>query len=151
MRLNGIASVVALMVLLCLSSIPLAYADVPSVLEISREEEGGNTFLVIEVRHGSPTSSHYVDVIEVEVDGEVEKLDDLEPQASTRFEERYAVDPDAEIRVRAHCNVHGWSRWAGEEEGEPVGGGGIPGFPHESVALGAALVLLLLRRKSNPR
>lgn len=150
MRLKGPAIVGALLVLLCFSSIPLVYADVPSVLEITMEEAGGDTFIVIEVRHGSPTSSHYVDVIEVEVDGEVERLDDLGPQASARFEERYAVDPDAEIRVRAHCNVHGWSQWAGEEEEEPGGGGGIPGFPYESMALGAALSLLLLWRKGNP-
>lgn len=150
MRLKGPAMVVALLVLLCLSSIPLAHADVPSVLEITRVEEGGDTFLVIEVRHGSPTSSHYVDVIEVEVDGMVERLDDLGPQASARFEVRYAVDPDAKIRVRAHCIVHGWGLWAGEEGEEPGGGGGIPGFPLESMVLGAALVLLLLWRKSNP-
>lgn len=138
MRLKVPAIAGAFLVIFCLSSIPLAHADVPTVLEMTREEEGGETFLVIEVRHNYPTSSHYVDVIEIEVDGRVEKLDDVGPQTGTRFEERYSVHPDAEIRVRAHCNVHGWSPWAAEEEEETGGGGGIPGFSPESVALGAA-------------
>lgn len=138
-----------LLVLVCLSPTSLVSADVPTVLEITREKRGDDTFLVIEVRHGSSTSTHYVDAIEVEKDGKAERISDLEPQTGTRFKVEHAVDPEAEIRVRARCTVHGWSRWAGEEEEEPGGGGGIPGFPYESMALGATLVLLLLWRKSN--
>jgi desulfoferrodoxin (superoxide reductase-like protein) len=145
MRVKDYASMgTLLLVLICLSSIPLVFADVPSVLEITREEEGGDTFLVMDVRHGSPSSSHYVDVIEVEIDGKVEKLADLDPQTSTRFEERLAADPEASIRVRAHCNVHGWSPWLSEGEEETHERRGIPGFPYGSVAIGVVSGLLAL-------
>lgn len=45
------------------------------------------------------------------------------------------------IRVRSHCNIHGWSRWKGEEE---EGGGGIPGFPYESILIGIVIGLMML-------
>jgi len=151
MRVKGLVNVgTLLLILICFSSLPMVFADVPSVLEITREEDGGETFLVIGVRHGSPSSSHYVDLMEVEIDGKVEKLADLDPQTSTRFEVRLAVDPEASIRVRAHCNVHGWSPWLTEKEEETQERGGIPGFPYESVIIGlvtGAFVLWLLGRK----
>ena len=146
MRLRGLAfGVMLLFVLACTHSVIVAYADVPSVIGLSREEEGGDTVLVIEVRHGSPSSSHYVDAIEVEVDGKVEKTTDLEPQTSTRFKEKFVISAGAKnIRVRARCNVHGWSSWVSEEKEEPSGSKGIPGFPYVSIVLGVMTGILLL-------
>jgi len=119
--------------------------DVPTVLEIKREKEGGDTILVIEVRHGLPSSTHYIDLIEIEIDGNLEKLSDLEPQTSTQFTEKLEINAGAkDVRVRAHCNIHGWSSWVNGEEEEPSGRKGISGFPFESIMIGLMLGILLL-------
>lgn len=157
-----------LMVLLCISSVSVILADVPSVLELTKEKEsdlsitslyreprtedhwhpsraGTRTVLVMEIRHNSPSSNHYVDVIEVEIDGKISEITDLEPQIAARFEERYTLPESAtKIQVRAHCNLHGWSPWISEENEESSGGGDIPGFPSESIILGLLLSSFLI-------
>jgi len=127
----------------CLPSIVRVYADVPSVLELTVEEEGTDFFLTLEIRHGSPSTNHYVDVIEIEIDGKVEKVDDLEPQKSTIFTYKYNLGKTQpkKIKVRAHCNVHGWSQLKSEEKKD---GGVIPGFPYESILIGIIISLIIL-------
>ncbi|MCW3992257.1 MAG: hypothetical protein NWE79_06090 [Candidatus Bathyarchaeota archaeon] len=136
-----------LMAFLILSLIPtlIVYADVPTVVELELEYRGDDTVLVIRVRHSSPSQTHYVDEIEVEVDGKVEKID-RNSQSATTFTVEHAVDSKAaDIRVRAHCTNHGWSRWKSLETEEPTeGGGGIPGFPYESIVIGLAISTVAL-------
>lgn len=150
MRLNGLIFLcIFLMFLSCSSSVAMVSADVPMVLELTRESEGGETVLKIEIRHGSPTSAHYVDIIEVDVDGEVKKVTVQEPQTTTTFTYSFKLgelEPSS-VKVRAHCNIHGWSTWEAEKREED--GGGIPGFPYESIILGlllGALALWMLQR-----
>jgi hypothetical protein len=136
-----------LMVFLVLSLIPtlIVYADVPTVVELELETRGEDTVLVIRVRHSSPSQTHYVDEIEVEVDGKVEKIE-RDSQSATTFTVEHTVDSEAaDIRVRAHCTNHGWSRWKSLETGEPTAdGGGILGFPVEATAIGLAIGAVLL-------
>ena len=74
MRLKVLVYVGLLATVFLLSpSVAFVFADVPSVLELTTEKDGGDNFLVIEVRHSSPTSSHYVDIIEIEIDGELKE------------------------------------------------------------------------------
>ncbi len=136
--------------ILCLAPTLFVYADVPTVVELEIETRGQETVLVIQVRHSSPSQTHYVDEVEVEVDGKVEKVE-LAPQSSTTFTVEHEVDSQtAEIRVRAHCTNHGWSRWKSlETEEATAGGGGIPGFPYESIVVGlamSAVTLWVIRR-----
>jgi desulfoferrodoxin (superoxide reductase-like protein) len=117
-----------------------------------REKEGGKTLLQVEVRHNSPSMSHYVDIIEFDINGEVHRATDLRPQSDRVFTYTYELgDVEASnIKVRAHCNFHGWSSWTFEEKEEEGEGGGIPGFPYESVLLGVllgGLILWTLQRK----
>lgn len=130
---------ILVLILSCLSPATMVFADVPTVLVITRVEEGDETFLEVEVRHSSPTQTHYVDVIEVEVAGNVEKIDGLEPQTTTKFTTKYKLEDTGalEVRVRAHCNIHGWSQWTSESpEEDEERGVGIPGFPYGSIAFG---------------
>jgi hypothetical protein len=136
-----------LMAFLVLSLLPtlIVYADVPTVVELELETRGEDTVLVIRVRHSSPSQTHYVDEIEVEVDGKVGKIE-RDSQSATTFTVEHTVDSEAaDIRVRAHCTNHGWSRWKSLETGEPTeDGGGIPGFPIEATTIGLAMGAVLL-------
>jgi peptide/nickel transport system substrate-binding protein len=84
------------------------------VLQISVSTEGENTLLNLEVKHNDPTSSHYVDIIEVEIDGNIQRETGLTPQNTTQFTYQYDLgEVEYEnVRVRVHCNLHGWSSWA---------------------------------------
>ncbi len=134
----------------CMLPLTMGIADVPSVIDLKRENRGSDTVLVIQVRHNSPSSNHYVDTVEVEIDGKVEKINGLEPQTGASFTVEDALGTGAKnVRIRAHCNIHGWSQWAVESGGESTGSGGIPGFSLESIALGislAAIIVWLFRR-----
>ena len=136
-----------LMAFLVLSLIPtlIVYADVPTVVELVLEIRGDDTVLVIRVRHSSSSQTHYVYEIEVEVDGKVEKIE-RDSQSATTFTVKQTVDSKAaDIRVRAHCTNHGWSQWKSLQTEEPTeDGGGIPGFPVESTAIGLAVGAVLL-------
>jgi len=138
------------LVLSCMLPVMMGLADIPSVIDLKREKRGSETVLVVQVRHNSPSPNHYVDTIDVEIDGKVEKITGLDPQTATSFSVEHALGTGAtNIRVRAHCIIHGWGQWVGESGGEPTGGGGIPGFPLESIALGislAAIIVWLFRR-----
>lgn len=152
MRSKAIAVLgICVLFIACIQVVDVAYADVPSVLGITREVEGGATTLVVEIRHNDPSSTHYVDTVEIDVDGKVERKTNLTPQTTTTFKLRYPVDAGAKkVQVRANCIVHGWSPWASDEQ-KDSSGGGIPGFPYESVVLGIALGMILLyvmRRRS---
>jgi hypothetical protein len=111
-------------------------ADVPIVLKIEVDEEDDHKLVII-VRHGNPTLIHYVNEIQIELDGELTKLTDLDPQSDVEFIEEYDIDSEVEnVRVRVKCIVHGWSSWESYEIKNDAGNKGISGFPLESVILG---------------
>ncbi len=125
-------------------TVTIARADVPSVIQINVVEGK----IMVEIRHSSPSSSHYVETVEVRVDGEVYEID-LEPQTETVFEVEVELDDVGLtfIEVRAKCISHGWSNWASYGVEEPTDdAGGIPGFPMLSVLAGVALIMLLQRK-----
>lgn len=150
--MNRNASRLVLISFLVLNLIPvlIVYANVPTVVGVELETQGQDTFLVIQVRHSSPSQTHYVDVVDVEVAGKVEKVK-LDPQSTTSFTVQRDLDsPATDIRVRAHCTNHGWSPWVSLDS-EDAPGGGIPGFPYEAIVLGltisSALLLAARRRR----
>ena len=88
-------------------------ADTPAVLEIEISTDADTTELTITVRHNNPTSSHYVNRIDVEVDDDVQRVTILEAQTSTQFTITHDLGQSEyqRVRVRANCNIHGWSSW----------------------------------------
>ena len=119
-------------------------ADVPTVESIEPWTSETDTILNITVRHASPSSSHYVDKVEVDIDGAVHDID-LTPQSTLTFVEQYnmgeVVDTPT-VQARAHCTFHGWSGWS-----EPVE---VPEFSSIHLLLVLAIVsfaVLLLRSK----
>ncbi len=125
-------------------------ADVPSVLSIEPWTSGTNTILNITVRHSSPTSSHYVNTVEVDIDGAVRDID-LTPQSAVSFVVQYNLGELADeptVRARAHCTIHGWSSWSNSDQVSDSSS--IPLLPIlaiVSVLAIVAIVLLLLRSK----
>jgi hypothetical protein len=127
----------------------LARADVPSVISMELNKEGDSAEL--QVRHNSPSTSHFVDVIEVDLDGKVKSIE-LGPQSSTTFTEIIEITGKvAKMRVRAHCTTHGWSEWNVfnvDQDSEATRF--IPGFPVISILAGiltASLLVYSISRK----
>lgn len=110
-----------LLISLCLFSVTFVSADVPSMISITTSQEGENTIVGIEIRHSSPSPTHYVDIIEVEVNERLDRINDLDPQTSTTFTHQHNIGTlqYGSVRVRAHCTDHGWSSRVALENGEP--------------------------------
>lgn len=84
------------------------YADVPIILNVEPWINGTDTVLNITVRHLGPTSSHYINTVEVEIDGVINNLN-LNPQTTDTFTVQYnmgELNSELSVRVRAHCVVH---------------------------------------------
>jgi len=124
---------------------------VPTVLSLEEVRRGDDDVLIIEVSHASPSSSHYIDSVEVEVDGEVFTIEDLGEQSSTVFTLGHILESSGTgIRVRAHCNLHGWSQWTQLGDEPTDQGGGIPGFSYAAIFIGSTVYFMIARlRKHN--
>lgn len=147
-RLKSLARLGMLLVL-AVSMLPImiSYANVPSVSSMEIEARGEATFLILEVKHSSPTSTHFVSTAEVEVGDENVIHLDLVPQTSGTFTIEVELESIPEtIRARVDCTNHGWSPWKTLTAEDKNGGGGIPGFPVAAVAAGLITASLLLRR-----
>lgn len=148
MKRGFILTLVLLGFALPLSSV---LGNVPSVLVVQPTVEGDDTLLSLEISHSSPSSSHYVDSVEVKVNDSDAASYEQDPQSSTRFSLEIVLEETSlsKVEVRSHCTSHGWSTWKvlvlGEVGDEPEErGGGIPGFPAGSLALGLGVGLLLM-------
>jgi desulfoferrodoxin (superoxide reductase-like protein) len=128
-------------------SVMIGYANVPTVLSLEIETRGEDNFLIMEVAHSSPTSTHFVATAEIEVGDESVIHLDLIPQTSGTFTIEVEIETMAEsIRARVSCTNHGWSSWRTLSTDNKGRGGGIPGFPFEAVAAALITARFLLRR-----
>ncbi|MFC1803259.1 hypothetical protein ACFL0D_04745 [Thermoproteota archaeon] len=142
---------IGILSLLLLRLIPLfvVYGNVPSFLEVEATARGDDIVLGLEISHSSPSMRHYVDSVEVRWDDGEEVTFKQDPQSSTKFSVKIILEDTSptKIEVRSHCISHGWSAWRVlelQDKELEENGGGIPGFPAESLFLGIALGLLLL-------
>jgi hypothetical protein len=93
-------------------------ALVPSIVNVSSREVGAITWLDIVVSHQPPpaiSASHYVSVVQVEVNGTAVDLTQ-EPQSTETFTVQYSLGSNSNsysVRVRALCTIHGYSAWFG--------------------------------------
>ncbi|UCD26631.1 MAG: hypothetical protein JSV75_00370 [Candidatus Bathyarchaeota archaeon] len=129
----AITLVLALGVLVAFQ-INLVLADIPDVTSIEPWTSGTDTILNITVRHASPTPTHYVDAVEVDIDGTVEAVF-LGPQSTETFLVQYnmgEVTDTPPVQARAFCTWHGWSVWS-----QPVV---VPEF----LALSLLLILVIV-------
>ena len=139
-----------LLVLSYLAPSVVTYANVPTVLSLEIVERGDDDVLVIEVSHSSPSSTHYIDSVEVEVGDQVYNIEDMGGQSSTIFTVELVLEsPGEAVRVRAHCNLHGWSQWTQVGEEPTDEGGGIPGFGYAAIFLGLTAYIVVARIRAH--
>ena len=122
-------------------------ANVPTLKNIDPKTSGDGRVLTITISHSSPSNVHYVSKLEVKV-GDNTQTVNLDPQSKETFTVDVNVSATGSVEVRAFCTIHGWSSWAAlrgsaPSPGEP--GGGIPGFPFVSLAVGLIVSVFLLR------
>jgi len=155
MRLKVPAFVI--IVLVAASPLVGVHGNVPTVKQLGGMQSGDDVLVVVEVRHASPSSNHYVNRVEVNMGGRIMTVD-LSPQSTVTFKVNVTFEDDdlGSMKARAFCTIHGWSGW---EEVDPTSTGGmavpaeearesenkgISGYPAESILIGMIGVIFLL-------
>ncbi len=125
----------------------VVFANVPSVLSITRRTESGNTIIDVKVSHSDPSSTHYISQISLDLDGATKTFMDL-PKATTTeatYSLNIGVANPKSIKAQAFCNIHGAGTFYSEgETGGTSGGGGIPAYPSEAIIGGTLLGVAVL-------
>jgi hypothetical protein len=131
------ASLAALSVVALSSFIKGAEANVPTILQVENISQGSMGRIRLQISHANPSSSHYVDLVEADVNGQVTPFS-LQPQNSDPFTVELdlgQVQGTPNVRARAHCITHGWSDWSSQVS--------VPEFPATAVAVFMALAASL--------
>jgi desulfoferrodoxin (superoxide reductase-like protein) len=92
----------------------------------------------LKIRHSNPSSGHYINLVEVDIDGNIQQFN-LQPQTTDPFDvelELGALQGTPNVRARAHCIIHGYSAWSDQIA--------IPELPIPALALLGALVASLV-------
>jgi len=114
-------------ILICLLSTEPVLGDVPSIQNIRTVTEGEKVVIIVEIRHNDPSSTHYVDIVDIDIDYpppvHAALLRDIkvsrQTEATFTYQRVIDADPRYEaIAVRARCSTHGWSEWV-DMEGQP--------------------------------
>jgi desulfoferrodoxin (superoxide reductase-like protein) len=130
------------------------YANIPSVISITRRNEGSNTIIDVKVNHADPSTTHYIAQINLDLDGTVKTFTDLTHATTT--EVTYSLNIGSAtpktIKAQAVCVIHGPGAYF--TEGGTAGttsGGGVPAYPRESifvgVLLGFAVLVIVSKRR----
>jgi len=137
------ASLAALSTIALSSFIKGAEANVPTVLQVENISQDTMGKIRLRISHANPsTCCHYVDLIEVDVNGQVTQFSQ-QPQNSDPFNVELAlgqVQGTPNVRARAHCIIHGWSAWSNQIP--------VPEFPATTMAVFMALAASLFMIKN---
>jgi len=111
------ALLVLLLAIFSASLVDSVYADVPMVNSVKpwTRSSDSHTVLNITVTHRDYYTGHYVDWVQVDVNGTVDNVDLSPPQPiNLPFLVQYdmgIVSGTSTIRARAHCTLHGSGAW----------------------------------------
>ena len=143
-RLLGFVFLATMSVVILSGAVEIVRADVPNILQIENISQDSMGRIRIQIRHLNPSGSHYVDVIEVDVEGQVKSF----PGPSTQYNNPFTVELELgqiqgkpKVKARAHCTTHGWGSWSDEIQ--------VPEFSqiHTAVLVVLAVTLLVTRRR----
>ncbi len=115
-----------------------AGADVPDILQIENVSQDSMGKVSLEIRHANPSTNHYVDIVEVDVEGQIMQFN-LQPQDGNPFTvelELGEIQGKPNVKGRANCNLHGWSGWSDQIE--------IPELPIPVIVILSALATTML-------
>jgi len=119
------------------------HAIVPQVQELTVSNSGDDTLLDVTFYHSPVTSSHYVNEVEVDVDGVITNYQIS--QESTTFTAQInlgQITGNPLVRARVHCTIDGWSSWSNQVA--------IPEFPSWTIlplVLTITLFSIIVKRK----
>jgi len=149
-------AIAVLFILTLFLPVDVVHANVPSVINITRRTENGNTLVDVKVSHSDPSTSHYIAQINLDLDGTTKPFTNLSKATTT--EATYTlnigqINPKT-VKAQAICVIHGPGDWftesaTGGSTGGSYSGGGIPSYPTESIVVGAilAVAIILLSKK----
>jgi len=132
-----------------------ALADVPVVNSVKpwTRASDNHVILNITVTHHDYRSDHYVNWVEVDIDGAIDTVNLSPPQPVNQpFVAEYdmgVISNKPTVRARANCNQHGLSGWStsvkigGDDGGDGGDGGPIGGLINPNATFSADLTLLL--------
>jgi desulfoferrodoxin (superoxide reductase-like protein) len=132
-----------LVAILFLNHAGTAVANVPTVLQVVNISQGSDGKIRLEITHQSPSPNHYVDMIEVQVNGVTQQFSQ-QPQTTDPFTVELdlgTLQGTPEVKARAHCNIHGWSDWS-----QTIA---VPEFPTVAVVTSTLLMTMLVFRAGN--
>jgi len=137
-------------VLLC-NGVQTARADVPFVMSIENLSQGTTGKIKLTIHHMDGTSTlsaHYVDIVEVDVDGKVKQFTYDNPLQNSPFVVELdlgTIKASSVVKARAHCIIYGWGAWS---DAVPV-----PEFPVAALVsiVALAATLLIMKRQSQIR
>ena len=99
-----------------------AEAIVPQVQELTVSNSGDNSLLDVTFYHTPVTASHYVNEVEVDVDGVITSYQILQDSTTITAQINLGqVTGNPLVRARVHCTIDGWSSWSNQVT--------IPEFP----------------------
>jgi ABC-type transport system substrate-binding protein len=98
------------------------FANIPNVTRVVVWPSGGDAILNVTVNHSPETPSHHVDLIEVDVAGDIKEFAvDVQPfQTFTIACNIGLVEGTRSVTVRARCTVDGYGPWYGPMEVFPT-------------------------------
>jgi desulfoferrodoxin (superoxide reductase-like protein) len=141
------AAITAFSSLLVTSFARKVEADVPDVQVIENISQDSAGRIRVQIRHANPTDTHYIDSVEVDVEGQMMQFQQLSPQDTEVFTLEFdlgEIEGTPNVTARSHCTIHGWGDWSDQIQ--------IPEFPSAVVVafgvLAASLLLLKKGRKS---
>jgi desulfoferrodoxin (superoxide reductase-like protein) len=147
-----------LLLLTVFSVMGIVSGNIPRVAQIDNISQDSSGSIRLQVVHLAPTSTHYVDVVEVEVNMTRTQFNQ-QPQDSNPFTIELDLGPlqgTATVMARAHCTLHGWGDWSNliqiqRNANTSTNTGQIQIFPVLGVIVIAALVasILIIRRIRN--
>lgn len=152
MRVMNKLGAISLLIILALS-LPtvIVHANIPTVLSITRRTEGSNTIIDVKVSHTSPSTTHFISLISLDLDGTQKTFTDLTKSTTNEaiFSLNIGSTNPKTIKSQATCNIHGPSS-VFTENAAPGTTGGIPGYPLETVVIGSTLAIciaVIVKRK----
>jgi hypothetical protein len=113
LKLRRFTSLVVLFILFIPYFVVPVFANVPTVVQIIVSQKGTDIFVALNINHLNPTSTHYIDTIEIEINGVTQQIENLQPQNQETFSYEYNAGKIniTTVKARAHCTLHGWSDW----------------------------------------
>jgi uncharacterized membrane protein YozB (DUF420 family) len=113
LNLRRFTSLVVLFILFSPYFVVPVFANVPTVVQIIISQKGTDTIVTLNINHLNPSSTHYVDTIEIEINGVTQQIENLQPQNQETFSYEYNAGKIniTTVKARAHCTLHGWSDW----------------------------------------